>query len=347
MDFILVMEQNAFVIRPLNTADLEWFYNIANMFGVGFTSLVNDKDYLYKRLDIVEKSFKGQIPIEDRIYLFVRENLYNNEKIGLCGIDVNVGYKESFYNYQLSNVTQASKNLDVYKTHTILNLVNNFQSASELISFWVHPNYRGQSVGKSLSLSRFMFIAQFVAQFGSQIVAELRGVVDANGASPFWEAVGKNFFGMDFQQADALTLSSDKQFIADLCSRLPIYADLLPLAAQQVIGVEHPDSTPARHLLEADGFRFNNHVDIFDAGPVISANISDIKTIKNNKVANIIQLENKIINGIDAMLYNNQLDARITVDKIKMISNTEIIMSPQAAEILQLGLGSEIRYCPI
>lgn len=229
--------------------------------------------------------------------------------------------------------------------HTLLNVVNNFQNASEIISFWLHPDYRGLGLSRSLSLARFMFIAEFKHLFAEEIIAELRGMIDENGKSPFWEALGKNFFGMDFKRADALTAKSGKQFISDLVSREPIYLDLLPLDAQKVVAVEHPDSSPARHLLESQGFKFNNHIDIFDGGPVLSANRDSIKIIADSKIATISMLQDNLDNNFVNMLYNNRMDARITVGNVQLLENDAAIISPQIAEILDVKVGDQLRYC--
>ncbi len=65
------------------------------------------------------------------------------------------------------------------------------------------------------------------------MVSELRGVVGPDGVSPFWEALGRHFFKMDFSEADRLSATTDNQFILDLMPKYPIYADLLPEARER------------------------------------------------------------------------------------------------------------------
>jgi arginine N-succinyltransferase len=332
----------AFVIRPATVKDLDWLYSHSHLFGVGFTSLPHNKDFLKQRLQLVERSFKEQLPVEERIYLFLRENLPKKEIVGICGIDVNVGYKESFYNYQISTVTQSSAALNIYMEHQLLNLVNNYQHASELISFWLQPSLRGKNIGKSLSFSRFLFMAQFPQYINSTVIAEVRGYFDMNEISPFWEAVGRKFFSVDFKVADELTFANGKQFISDLCSREPIYIDLLPKDVQAVIGKEHPDASPARVLLEQQGFRFSNHVDIFDAGPLLAVERDSIKTVMESKVATVVKFADE--NDQEALLYNNRLDARFTVAPITVLPTGEVTISKQIADILHVKVGEEIRY---
>jgi arginine N-succinyltransferase len=125
-----------------------------------------------------------------------------------------------------------------------------------------------------------MLIAVDPVRFGPKAMAEIRGFTDPQGRSPFWEAVGAKFFKMDYRKADTLS-ARDHRFIADLMPRYPIYADLLPTDARGVIGKPHPDAEPALALLKSQGFRFNNVVDIFDAGPCVEAFTDHIDIVRD------------------------------------------------------------------
>ncbi len=266
------MEQ-AFVIRAITEKDLDWLCGIAPKIGVGFTSLPNDKKFLKNRLQTVAKSFKEEIRIEERVYLFVRENLPQREIVGICGIDVDVGYKESFYSYQISTVSQACASLDKYIEHKLLRLVNNFQKASELISFWVHPDHRRHAVGTSLSFSRFLFMAQH---------------------------------------------------------------------KELIHAVENPGATGARKILEQQGFQYNQHVDIFDAGPVLYCERDKIHAVANSKLVTITQLDS-VASIQPALLYNARMNARFTVAHIDVVEN-EAVITPEIAKILDVRIGDMIRY---
>ncbi len=333
----------AFVIRAATLEDLDWLDSVANGLGIGFTSLPNNKEFLKNRLTQVEKSFKQNIPIQERVYLFFRENLPQKQIVGISGIDVNVGYQESFYNYQVSTVVQISKALNIRVEHKMLNLVNNYQEATELISFWVDPAARGQECGKSLSFARFLFMAHFPNWFNETVISEVRGYFDSDEKSPFWEAVGKNFYGMSFREADELTFGSGKQFISDLVSRDPIYLDLLPQAAQDVIGLENADSRPAIKLLEQQGFKFSNHVDIFDAGPLMSADRNSIKAVQDSKNAKVAKIA-PCKEGKKALLFNNNVEARFTVADISELEDDDISISRETADILRTKTGDVVRY---
>jgi arginine N-succinyltransferase len=124
-------------------------------------------------------------------------------------------------------------------------------------------------------------------RFRDQVVSELRGVVSPEGVSPFWEAIGRHFFRMDFAEADKLSAITDNQFILDLMPQHPIYIDLLPADARAVIGKCHKDGEGARKLLEWEGFSFSNVIDIFDGGPLVSAPRDHIRTKRESRLVRI------------------------------------------------------------
>jgi arginine N-succinyltransferase len=116
------------------------------------------------------------------------------------------------------------------------------------------------------------------------VIAEMRGVSDEEGNSPFWDGLGSHFFAMPFAKADYLSGLGNKAFIAELMPKLPIYLNLLNDGAKAVIGKVHDNTLPALRMLEGEGFDNLGYVDIFDGGPTIEANIRHIRAISNSVV---------------------------------------------------------------
>ena len=95
-------------------------------------------------------------------------------------------------------------------------------------------------------------------------------MIDDEGHSAFWDAVG-SIFGIDLVKAGTLSMVN-KKFIAEPGDApVPAGVPLLPPAAQAVIGQVHPETRPALKLLQSEGFRITDMVDIFEAGPMVSA----------------------------------------------------------------------------
>ncbi|MCS5807580.1 arginine N-succinyltransferase [Klebsiella pneumoniae subsp. pneumoniae] len=125
-------------------------------------------------------------------------------------------------------------------------------------------------------------MAAFRERFNEKVVAEMRGVIDEQGYSPFWESLGKRFFAMEFSRADYLCGTGQKAFIAALMPKHPLYIDFLSPEAQAVIGKVHPQTAPARTVLEKEGFRYLNYIDIFDGGPTLECDIDRVRAIRKS-----------------------------------------------------------------
>lgn len=145
--------------------------------------------------------------------------------VGVSALEVAVGLTEPWYNFRVGTLVHASKTLNVYKAVPTLFLSNDHTGYSELCTLFLDPDYRHSLNGKLLSKVRFLFIAAFREHFSGKVVAEMRGYSDEQGNSPFWEGLGSRFFSIDFAQADYLSGTGQKAFIAELMPKHPLYVD--------------------------------------------------------------------------------------------------------------------------
>ena len=153
----------------------------------------------------------------------------------------------------------------------MLSLTTDLEGASEVGGLFLHPGERAGGLGMLLARSRYLFIAMHRQRFADRILAELRGIIDEAGGSPFWDGLAGRFFGMNFQDADRFNATHGHQFIADLFPKHPIYVAMLTESARSVIGLPHPSGRAAMRMLESEGFAFENYIDIFDGGPTMTA----------------------------------------------------------------------------
>ena len=115
----------------------------------------------------------------------------------------------------------------------------------------------------------------------------MRGYQSEDGRVPFYEGLGRHFFKADFNHVDELTGMGKKSFIAELMPRQPMYVDYLPQDARETIGRVHTNTVPARRLLEAEGMHFEGYVDIFDAGPVLQARITELRAMRESELVTV------------------------------------------------------------
>ncbi len=171
----------------------------------------------------------------------------NGSVVGISAIEAAVGLAEPWYNYHVGTQVHASRELDVYTAAPTLFLANDHTGHSELCSLFLDARYRHGKNGPLLAKARLLFIAEFADRFAPKVIAELRGKLDADGKSPFWEGLGRHFFAMEYSRADYLTGIGQKAFIAELMPRHPVYTTLLPADARAAIGEVHADTRAGAH----------------------------------------------------------------------------------------------------
>lgn len=270
-----------FVLRPAQQSDLDAIETMALLAQAGMTSLPKDRALLRKKIHLSERSFQKEVTTPaNETYFFVLEDLLDHQVVGVCSILASIGCDEPFYAYSIQTIKKNAWCFGQEHSIKILKLTLTHNGSTEIGSLYLRPDYRKYGIGKLLSLSRFLFIKGHTERFQDTVIAEMRGVSDANGKSPFWNAIGLKFFNIPFQEADKLSAQS-KDFIAQLMPKYPIYINLLDAEAQKVIGQAHPKTVPALNMLLQQGFQPTQSVDIFDAGPKISCPTHQIKTIQN------------------------------------------------------------------
>jgi len=276
----------SFVIRPSREDDLEHLYEMAKLTGGGFTNLPADRDALTGKLERSAKAFANTgDELVDETFLLVLENTETGAVRGTCQLMTQVGQQWPFYSYRLNTLTQYSQELDRTVRAEMLHLVTDLEGCSEVGGLFLHPNERAGGLGLLLARSRYLFIAMHRQRFAERVLAELRGIIDDRGGSPFWDGVAGRFFGMTFQEADYFNAINGNQFIADLMPKHPVYVAMLDDDAREVIGLPHPTGRAAMKMLEKEGFRFEGYVDIFDGGPTMLARTDDVVSVADAKTS--------------------------------------------------------------
>lgn len=233
------------VIRPVERGDIAGLMQLAGKTGGGLTSLPADEKRCRRALSAPCKPGRGRCQKANRVMCSFSKIPTPGTVAGICAIEVAVGLNDPWYNYRVGTMVHASKELNVYNALPTLFLCNDHTGASELCTLFLDPAWRKEGNGYLLSKSRFMFMAAFRDRFNEKVVAEMRGVIDDTGYSPFWESLGERFFSMEFSRADYLCGTGQKAFIAELMPKHPIYTHFLSPQAQAVIGEVHPQTAPA------------------------------------------------------------------------------------------------------
>jgi len=270
-----------FLLRPCALTDLAALERLAAASVDGISSLPNDPSQLQARVARSLHAFASEDAASgEETYLFVLEDLAAGRVIGCSGIAASAGFHDRFYSYRNEFVVHASKALGVSQRMHTLHLCHDLTGCTLLTSFYIEPAYEQGLAPQLLSRARLLFIHQHLERFNERIAAENPGLVDAQGQSPFWDAVGRRFFNMDYSQAEAVIGGRSKAFIADLMPQSPVYVPLLPESAQFALGQLHPVGELPFSILLAEGFDADSYVDIFDGGPTVEANLAMLRSVR-------------------------------------------------------------------
>ncbi len=331
-----------FRLRAARISDLEHLYEMAKLTGGGFTNLPPDRTALAAKLETAESAFANiEDELADEQFVLVLENLETKTVRGTCQLMTKVGQRWPFYSYRLNTLTQYSQELDRTVRAELLSLVTDLEGSSEVGGLFLHPNERAGGLGLLLARSRYLFVAMHRNRFADRILAELRGIIDERGGSPFWDGVAGRFFGMSFQDADYFNAINGNQFIADLMPKHPVYVAMLGDDAKSVIGVPHPKGRAAMRMLENEGFHYEGYVDIFDAGPSMVARTDDVTSVKNSASAKITSVN--LGEGERAILATGRLqDFRACYGARAIDPDGGIAIDAAAADALDVCVGDTV-----
>lgn len=316
-----------FVMRPFRETDLKILLACAKM-GKGMTSLPKDPEKLKVLLKLSLASFKSSgTPPSGEYYGFVLENIITQETGGVAAIKAVAGVHKIFRFYRLENDTLIPEIVE--------------EKSSELCSLYLMPDFRKGGLGKLLSLSRLHFIASFQERFTATLMAELRGFLDENGSSPFWEGLGKKLYSLPYAEAALYNAEADP--IADkFFSKKPIPLSSLDKAALDCIGNTHPNTAPARKMLEDEGFVWTKRMDIVDAGPQMKAQTSQLKTLKDTSIYRVASKDLPEGDYPLKIISNNRLDFRAVLSQFK-INGHEVLLPLATKQALHLKPNDSVR----
>lgn len=333
------------VIRPIRLEDHKSFVNMAFQTSMGITSLPKDPDKLFDKILQSQQAFdEKKLDPHHHLYIFVLEDLETGKLLGTSGIKAKTAVTEPAYCYRIETIDNTSLMRHVPKTLKILKSFEIRNGPTEICGLYLSPEYRSSDFGYLLSYSRFLFIASYPRRFDDTVVAEMRGFFDEKGENPFWSWVGRHFYDVDYEfaiQRQSLTTS----FIPDILPKFPIYVDLLPHNVQQTLGKTHEHTIPALKLLFNIGFSLTNEVDVFDAGPKVSAPVKEITLIANSHIDKVCGQSDKVPEK-EWLISNTLLNFRCCVGKLESTPEG-VILHPDTAKALELQEGHSVRYAEL
>ncbi len=273
------------LLRDAQPSDLPSLRRLAQVLDT--VNLPDDPRALGEILARSRRSFAGRLPPRSRQYLFVAEAPRTGRVVGTSMVIAQHGtHRSPCTFFDVREREHYSSTLDRHVCHRVLHLGFHFDGPTEIGGLVVAPAARrsAEQAGKQLAYLRFLYMAVHPERFREVVLAELMPPLTGSGRSAFWEAFGRRFTGLDYQEADKRS-RRNKEFIQQLFPAGGVYASLLPPGVQRQLGAVGPAARPAARLLERLGFRYVDRIDPFDGGPHYEARLRDVTLVKAHRAA--------------------------------------------------------------
>jgi arginine N-succinyltransferase len=337
--------ESTFLIRSARETDLEELFRLSNM--VYFINLPSDREVLKEKIKTSIDSFSGAI--EDKFareYIFVMESVEDKTLVGTSMIIARHGNPETPHMYlHLKEIQKYSESIHAGFIHKVLQLKFDTDGPTEIGGLVINPTFRGHraKLGRQLSFARFLFIKLKRRWFKNYILSELMPPLTENGESVLWEALGRKFTNLSYQEADLLS-RKNKEFVTSLFPRGDIYTCLLPGEARDSIGKVGDGAEPVKHMLENIGFRWKEHVDPFDGGPHFWAETDKITVIQQSKKLSLSREPLKRKTKDIALVGGIFNDEFVCLQTSYELSRTSISLTKAASELLGASPGKDSVY---
>jgi arginine N-succinyltransferase len=272
-----------FLIRDARPTDLDDLQQVASH--LDSVNLPDDRDRLSALITASQESFAARCDVADRRFVFVLTEADSGRVVGCSMVFAQHGSRRAPHVYfDVREEERYSQTLDRHFVHRVLRIGYNYKGLTEIGGLALIPPLRRhpERLGGLLFAVRFIYLALHRELFHDEVLSELMPPLEPDGTSRLWEALGRRFTGLSYQEADRLS-HENKEFIRTLFPEEPIYATLLPKEVQDVVGQVGPATKGVETMLRRIGFEYAQRIDPFDGGPHFQAQIDDVTLVRGTR----------------------------------------------------------------
>ena len=282
-----------FVVRPVELTDIDALETLSAGVMPGVHTLPKTREKIAASVERSIASFAAHVDIpSEESYIFVLEQQSSGEIVGTAAIFASAGSNGTYFSFRNDVIQQVSRDLNISHSVHALTLCSELTAYSQLSGFYLADRSNAGLEAGLLSRARLLFAVLAPHRFGDRFFVPLAGVTDAAGQSPFWEALGRKFFKMDFLDAEKVIGGArNRTLIVELMPHYPVYVPLLPGDAQAAMGQIHADGELAFNLLTEEGFEADDYVDIFDGGPILQAHKNSLRSFAGSMLRRVEHAE--------------------------------------------------------
>ena len=332
------------ILRPVELSDISNIERLAHESGTMVSTLPAKHSHLLNKVEHSIYSFEQDVDTAgEESYLFVLEETLTGQILGTGAINALAGNREPFYSFRNDIKIHSSRQLNVHSRIHALTLNHDLSDHSQLCSFYIVPALADSLSPSLITLGRLLFMSVFPMRFANEWMAVLPGIADESGRAPFWEHVGRKFFGIDYNQVEYYNGTLNSTFISEMMPYHPLYVALIDEEAQAVMGLVHKDAALQCSLLSDQGFEADKYIEIFDSGPILTAPrnaLSLCQKVQQIKLTNLISnnlLQTYLIGLaegnnfkaclVQGVLQGNQL--QVSQDNLAQLNNDQLNLSSE------------------
>lgn len=337
-----------FVVRPVELTDIASLEELAAATMLGVHTLPKTREKITASVERSIASFRAHVDIpSEETYMFVLEDTSTRAIAGTAAIHASAGSNGTYFAFRNDVIQQVSRDLNISHSVHALTLCSELTAYSQLSAFYVSNRESAGLEAALLSRARLLFAVLAPHRFGDRFFVPLAGMSDNRGQSPFWDALGRKFFKMDFLDVERLIGGArNRTLIVELMPHYPVYVPLLPGDAQAAMGQIHPDGELAFRLLTEEGFEADDYIDIFDGGPILQAHKNSLRTFSGSMVRRVARAEPGASNEAPVTYAvaasNEQNFCAITVACPPVEASDKVRLPAAAMEALMAAAGDNV-----
>jgi len=211
---------------------------------------------------------------EMRVFVLLRDD----QLLGATGLIASTGLELPRYSFRSGQVVHASAEMGMFKRACTLVLGNDLTGAAELRP----PLLAADAPPEALALllqAQLKAVLEEPERFAATLICELPGQGQGSLAAPFWQGLGRHFFGGQLPPDDAFFPPALRSHIGRLLPKHPLYSSFLPETAQAALGRANSSCTALAALLHQAGLRARGQLNIVDGGPVLEAGVDELRPL--------------------------------------------------------------------
>lgn len=323
---------DTYLFRPIIKTDARALLELVSQSSGGLSSLQPRLAFLKDYISSSEESFSGKKPIDEpHKYLLGLFDVRKNRLIGCAAVKTQIGKHDPFINFDIQGDGQDQ----------CLAASSRFTGATEVGSLFLHPDYRAYGLGRYLAKVRYLLMASEPWRFGDSVIAELRGICGADG-SPLYDHLFKDKLERSFLEADVEYFDRNPKALGDIVPIGQIETYDMPLDVKASLGQPHPSGIGAMRLLQSEGFVFSGTIDLFDAGPIMSAHRDTIRTIMKAQMTKALASPSGAQGETTLIATGNVKNFRAIITPA-MLTEAGVLILPDALHMLGVQMGGAVR----